>query len=142
MLIIGGELDLSFNNNGFVFLEIIISLILLFTLLTIFVAVNSNLVSLLEEVELDKTFYLNSLNIGNELIIYFLDSSNTFFDLNKNYSILEIEDDFYDFKCEIDRRIKEEITINLNREYSLEGYILYNLSINYADNQIIYLFFR
>ncbi len=142
MLIIGGELDLSFNNNGFVFLEIIISLILLFTLLTIFVAVNSNLVSLLEEVELDKTFYLNSLNIGNELIIYFLDSSNAFFDLNKNYSILEIENDFYDFKCEIDRRIKEEITINLNREYSLEGYILYNLSINYADNQIIYLFFR
>ncbi|MFW5873234.1 MAG: hypothetical protein ACOCVD_00985 [Bacillota bacterium] len=133
---------MSFNNNGFVFLEIIISLILLFTLLTIFVAVNSNLVSLLEEVELDKTFYLNSLNIGNELIIYFLDSSNAFFDLNKNYSILEIENDFYDFKCEIDRRIKEEITINLNREYSLEGYILYNLSINYADNQIIYLFFR
>ncbi|MFN2364164.1 MAG: hypothetical protein ABR596_07700 [Halarsenatibacteraceae bacterium] len=133
---------MSFNNKGFIFLEIIISLIVLFTLLTIFVAVNSNLVGLLEKVELDKIFYLNSLNIGNELIIYFLDSSNLFFDLNKNYSILEIEENYYNFQCEIDQKIREEIAVKLSRVYSLEGYILYNLSINYADNEIIYLFFR
>lgn len=133
---------MSFNNNGFVFLEIIISLILLLTLLIIFVTVNSNLVRLLEEVELDKIFYLNSLNIGNELIIYLLDRSNTFFDLNKNYSILEIEDNFYNFNCEIDQRIEGQIAINFSREYSLAGYILYNLRINYADNEIIYSFFR
>ena len=142
MLIIGGELDLSFNNNGFVFLEIIISLILLFTLLTVFVVVNSNLVKLLEVVELNKTFYLNSLNIGNELIIYFLEPANTFFNLNRNYSISEIEENFYNFNYNIDQKIRDEIAINLSRVYSLEGYILYNLRINYADNEIIYLFFR
>lgn len=142
MLIIGGELDLSFNNKGFIFLEIIISLILLFTFSTIFVAINSNLINLLEEVEMDKIFYINSLNIGNELIIYLVDQTNPFPDLDKNYSISEIEDLFLNFNFEIDQKIKEKIEINLTREYSLNSYVLYKLRINYSDKEVIYLFFR
>lgn len=142
MLIIGGELDLSFNNKGFIFLEIIISLILLFTFSTIFVAINSNLINLLEEVEMDKLFYINSLNIGNELIIYLVDQTNPFPDLDKNYSISEIEDLFLNFNFEIDQKIKEKIEINLTREYSLSSYVLYKLRINYSDKEVIYLFFR
>ena len=142
MLIIGGELDLSFNNGGFIFLEIMISLILLFTLMTVFVATNSGLIMLLEEVELNKIFYINSLNIGNELIIYLTDSGNSFPKTDKNYFIYEIEDQFFIFNSSIDERIKEEIKININREYSINNYILYKLNINYADNRISYLFFR
>ena len=142
MLIIGGELDLSFNNGGFIFLEIMISLILLFTLMTVFVATNSSLIMLLEEVELNKIFYINSLNIGNELIIYLTDSGNSFPKTDKNYFIYEIEDQFFIFNSSIDERIKEEIKININREYSINNYILYKLNINYADNRITYLFFR
>ena len=142
MLIIGGELDLSFNNGGFIFLEIMISLILLFTLMTVFVATNSSLIMLLEEVELNKIFYINSLNIGNELIIYLTDSGNSFPKTDKNYFIYEIEDQFFIFNSSIDERIKEEIKININREYSINNYILYKLNINYADNRISYLFFR
>jgi len=142
LLIIGGELDLSFNNGGFIFLEIMISLILLFTLMTVFVATNSSLIMLLEEVELNKIFYINSLNIGNELIIYLTDSGNSFPKTDKNYFIYEIEDQFFIFNSSIDERIKEEIKININREYSINNYILYKLNINYADNRISYLFFR
>lgn len=142
MLIIGGELDLSFNNKGFIFLEIIISLILLFTFSTIFVAINSNLINLLEEVEMDKIFYINSLNIGNELIIFLVDQTNPFPDLDKNYSISEIEDLFLNFNFEIDQKIKEKIEISLTREYSLNSYVLYKLRINYSDKEVIYLFFR
>ncbi len=142
MLIIGGELDLSFNNGGFIFLEIMISLILLFTLMTVFVATNSSLIMLLEEVELNKIFYINSLNIGNELIIYLTDSGNSFPKTDKNYFIYEIEDQFFIFNSSIDGRIKEEIQVNIDREYSINNYILYKLNINYADNRISYLFFR
>lgn len=142
MLIIGGELDLSFNNGGFIFLEIMISLILLFTLMTVFVATNSSLIMLLEEVELNKIFYINSLNIGNELIIYLTDSGNSFPKTDKNYFIYEIEDQFFIFNSSIDGRIKEEIQVNIDREYSINNYILYKLNINYADNRITYLFFR
>ena len=142
MLIIGGELDLSFNNGGFIFLEIMISLILLFTLMTVFVATNSGLIMLLEEVELNKIFYINSLNIGNELIIYLTDSGNSFPKTDKNYFIYEIEDQFFIFNSSIDGRIKEEIQVNIDREYSINNYILYKLNINYADNRISYLFFR
>ncbi|MGM0413908.1 MAG: hypothetical protein ACQEQP_01850 [Bacillota bacterium] len=133
---------MSFNNKGFIFLEIIISLILLFTFSTIFVAINSNLINLLEEVEMDKIFYINSLNIGNELIIYLVDQTNPFPDLDKNYSISEIEDLFLNFNFEIDQKIKEKIEINLTREYSLSSYVLYKLRINYSDKEVIYLFFR
>ncbi len=142
MLIIGGELDLSFNNGGFIFLEIMISLILLFTLMTVFVATNSSLIMLLEEVELNKIFYINSLNIGNELIIYLTDSGNSFPKTDKNYFIYEIEDQFFIFNSSIDGRIKEEIQVKIDREYSINNYILYKLNINYADNRISYLFFR
>jgi len=97
---------------------------------------------LLEEVELNKIFYINSLNIGNELIIYLTDSGNSFPKTDKNYFIYEIEDQFFIFNSSIDGRIKEEIQVNIDREYSINNYILYKLNINYADNRISYLFFR
>jgi len=133
---------LSIDNSGFIFIEIMISLILLFILLTIFAFTNLTLVRLLEEAELNKLFYLNSLNIGNELVIYLLEPTSAFFTIDKNYSIDEIEDKYLEFNSCIDKRIREEMKINISRKYSINSYILYVLNINYNNNQIVYLFFR
>ena len=133
---------MNFDNKGFIFIEIMISLILLFILLTIFAFTNLTLVRLLEEAELNKLFYLNSLNIGNELVIYLLEPTSAFFTIDKNYSIDEIEDKYLEFNSCIDKRIREEMKINISRKYSINSYILYVLNINYNNNQIVYLFFR
>lgn len=133
---------MSIDNSGFIFIEIMISLILLFILLTIFAFTNLTLVRLLEEAELNKLFYLNSLNIGNELVIYLLEPTSAFFTIDKNYSIDEIEDKYLEFNSCIDKRIREEMKINISRKYSINSYILYVLNINYNNNQIVYLFFR
>ncbi len=133
---------MNFNNNGFIFLEIVISLTLISIVLTIFILANSSLVSLLEETKKDNLFYINSLNLGNELIVYLIDSSNTFPELNRNYSFYEIENQFFKLNSSIDEEIKEEIMVNIIRKHSLHGRVLYNLNIIYDDNKIIYSFFR
>ena len=133
---------MNFDNKGFIFIEIMISLILLFILLTIFAFTNSNLVRLLEEVESSKLFYLNSLNIGNELVIYLLEPTNAVFTLNKNYTINEIEEKYHEFNSSIDESVRDGTVVNLTRRFSVYGYILYEMSITSGENELIYLFYR
>jgi len=133
---------LNFDNKGFIFIEIIISLILIFILLTIFAFTNSTLVRLLEEVELNRLFYLNSLNIGNELVIYLLEPTNAVFSLGKNYTINEIEENYHEFNSSIDERIRAGTAVNLTRRFSVYGYILYEMSITSGENELVYLFYR
>ena len=133
---------MNFDNKGFIFIEIMISLILLFILLTIFAFTNSNLVRLLEEVESSKLYYLNSLNIGNELVIYLLEPTNAVFTLNKNYTINEIEEKYHEFNSSIDESVRDGTVVNLTRRFSVYGYILYEMSITSGENELIYLFYR